>query len=274
MTPTLRERFASALNPRSSILTPLAALAFAWLLKRHYSHASAEDLRWILAPTTWLTSLFVSGEFAFQAGQGYLSREQSVLISPACAGVNFMVVALLSLVLGYSSNFAGLRQRAHWLAVSLGLAYVTTLVVNALRIGLSIALGHLATRVTGLTFQSVHRLLGIFIYLAGLMSLCLTVQLWLSSRGVRPAKPGQARRNQAPLVALGLYLTVTLLVPLLGGAANNPDYWSHAAPVSVLVVVSVALLFAARGRTWDDGRHAFRSPEHPERVATEPGSRG
>jgi exosortase K len=269
---TLHHRL--ALNPQSSILTPLAALALAWLLKHHYSHASAEDLRWILAPTTWLTSLFVSGEFAFQAGQGYLSREQSVLISPACAGVNFLVVALVSLVLGFSGQFAGRRQRAYWLATSVGLAYLTTLLVNTLRIGLSIAIGHLATRATGLTFQSVHRLLGIFIYLAGLLSLCLTVQLWLSSRSARRGKPVQLRRNRAPLLALGCYVAVTLLVPLLGGAARHPEYWSHAAPVSVLVVVSAALLFAARGRTWDDGRHAFRSPEQSERVTTEPSSRG
>jgi len=272
MSPSLRTRLVSILNSQSSILTIVATLAVAWLLKHHYSHASAEDLRWILAPTTWLTSLFVSGEFAFQAGQGYLSREQSVLISPACAGVNFLVVALLSLVLGFSSRCSGLRQKADWFVTSLVLAYLTTLLINALRIGLSIAVAHLAARTTGLTFQSVHRLLGIFIYLAGLLSLCLTVQVWLSSRGRRPGKAGPLRRSQAPLLALGCYVAVTLLVPLLGGAAHNPEYWSHAAPVSVLVVASAALLFAARGRTWDDGRHEFRSPEHPERVATEPGS--
>lgn len=253
-------------------LPTLSALALAGLLKHHYSHASAEDLRWILAPTTWLTSLFVSGEFSFQTGQGYLSREQSVLISPACAGVNFLIVAILSLVLGFSGRFPDLRQRARWLATSVGLAYLTTLLVNALRIGLSIAVAHLAARLTGLTFQSVHRLLGTFIYLAGLVTLCLTVQLWLSSRALHPA--GQVRRTRAPLLALGCYVAITLLVPLLGGAAHNPEFWSHAAPVSVLVGVSAALLFAARGRTWDDGRHEFRSPEHPERVATQPGSLG
>ena len=250
------------------------ALGLAWLLKRHYSQASAEDLRWILAPTTWLTSLLVPGEFVFQAGQGYLSREQSVLISPACAGVNFLIVALLSLVLGFSGQLAGLRQRAQWLAAAVGLAYVTTLVVNALRIVLSVAVAHLAARVTGLTFQSVHRLLGIFIYLAGLLALCLTVQLWLSSRGVGPGKSVRTHGNRALWWALGCYASVTLLVPLLRGAAHSPEYWSHAAPVSVLVVVSGALLFAARGRTWDDGRHEFRSPERPKRVAAEPSSSG
>ena len=247
----------------------VVALVLAWLLKHHYSRASAEDLRWILAPTTWLTSWLVRGEFAFQAGQGYLNREQSVLIAPACAGVNFLIVALVSLLLGFGGHFRSSRQRGAWLAASVGMAYLTTLLVNALRIALSVAVAHLAARLTGLTFQSVHRLLGIFIYLAGLLSLCLTVQLWLSSRLGCPAKAGSSR---VLLLALGCYAGVTLLVPLLGGAANNPEYWSHAAPVSVLVVVSAALLFAARGRTWDDGRHEFRSSEHPKRVASELGS--
>jgi|SRR4051812_1932282 exosortase K len=253
----------------------LVALTLAWLLKRHYSQASAEDLRWILAPTTWLTSLLVDGEFAFRDGQGYLSREQSVLISPACAGVNFLIVALLSLQLGFSSHCRGLRGGARWLAASAGLAYLTTLVVNALRIGLSIAVAHLAVRITGLTFQSIHRLLGVFIYLAGLMALCLTVQLWLSSR-VRaypePAHPAVGSR--ALLVALGCYGGVTLVVPLLRGSASNPEYWAHAAPVSVLVVGLAALLFAARGRTWDDGRHAVCSTEHAQRVTPQQGSGG
>jgi len=252
----------------------VVALVLAYMLKEHYRRASAEDLRWILAPTTWLTSLFVSGDFAFQAGQGYLSRAQSVLISPACAGVNFLIVALLSLVLGFSGAFPSLRQRGGWLVTAVGLAYATTLLVNAARIGLSIAVAHLAARVTGLTFQSVHRLLGIFTYLAGLLTLCLTVQVWLSSRAPRAAvnRGSALLTSRAPLVALGCYAAVTLLVPLWGGAARNPEYWSHAAPVSVLVAVVAALLFAARGRTWDDGRHEFRAPEHPERVATQPDS--
>lgn len=241
--------------------------ALALALKYHYSRASAEELRWILAPTTWLTALFTSGEFTFRVGEGYLNRQQSVLVSPACAGINFLVVALVALMLGFGGRFASFRQKGLWCAASLVVAYLSTLLVNALRISLSVAVAHLAVRITGLTFQSVHRLLGIFIYLAGLLALCLTIQLWLSSRG-----RGQAN-GAAPLLALGCYALMTLIVPLLGGAAHNPQYWSHAAPVSVMVGVSAALLFAARGRTWNDGRYEFRSPEHPERVATEPDSR-
>lgn len=235
------------------------ALGVAGALKQHYSSASAEDLRWILAPTTWLTELVVRSDFAFQTGQGYLSREQSVLISPACAGVNFLIVAFLSLALGFGKRFEGEWKRGlGWLGLSAAAALAATLLVNTLRISLSIAVAHLATRFTGLTFHSVHRLLGIGIYLTGLMGLCLAAQFWLESRSLT----GTSIRRTGPLlVAAGCYVAVTLAVPLIRGGFRNPDFWSHAAPVSVAVGAVIALLFAARGRSWDDGRHAFRSPE-------------
>lgn len=233
----------------------LLALGMAWLLKRHYSQASAEELRWILGPTAALTSLVLDRELTFRPGEGYLSRELSILISPACAGVNFLIVAFLSLVLSFGRRLQGLRRRLTWLVVSAASAYLTTLLVSALRISLSVAVAHLAARAFGLTFQSVHRLLGITVYLAGLGVLCLTVQAWFSKRLVGPSKRGALQ------VALGCYVAMTLLVPLLRGAYVSPDYWSHAASVSVLVGALAALLFAAGGRTWDDGRHAFRSPQ-------------
>jgi exosortase K len=246
----------------------LPALLVAALLKWHYSHATADELRWILAPTSWVTALVLRSDFAFYVGEGYLSRERSILVSPACAGVNFLIVALLSLTLGFGHYFSAWRQRLCWLGAASVVAYSATVIVNTLRISLSVGVAHLAAQRLGLTFQEAHRLLGIVVYLAGLLVLCLTFQLWLSSRRASRAygSPTPGRRA-ALLVALACYVGVTLVVPLLRGGAHNPEYWSHAAPVSVVVGVVGALLFAARGRTWDDGRHALSSPEHTERVA-------
>jgi exosortase K len=251
-------------------------LCIAGLLKLHYSRASAEELRWVLAPTTGLTSFVTQAEFSFHAGEGYLSRELSILISPACAGVNFLIVAFLSLALGFDGHFQGWRARARWLVASAATAYVVALLVNALRITLSVALAHLAARSTGLTFQSVHRLLGVVVYLAALSALCLTVQRWLQFSPARRVPPPEARQGLVStargvpglrsvlLLALACYSAVTLVIPLLRGAYRTPEYWSHAAPVSVLVGGLAVLLFAAKGRTWDDRRHEFRSCEHPE----------
>ncbi len=247
----------------------VVALGVAGLLKLHYSRASAEELRWVLAPTTALTSLVTQAEFVFRDGQGYLSHGLSILISPACAGVNFLIVTFLSLVFGFERHFQGWRARGRWLVASAAGAYFVTLLVNTLRITLSVALAHLAARAFGLTFQSVHRLLGIVVYLAGLGVLCLTVQRSLQSLQARKAGHTAARglpgkRRVLLLLALGCYVGMTLVVPLLRGAYRTQQYWSHAAPVSVLVGGLAALLFAAKGRTWDDGRHEFRSSEQPQ----------
>lgn len=243
----------------------LPALALAALLKWHYSQAAADELRWILAPTSWLTGLVMRADFAFYPGEGYLSREHSVLVSPACAGVNFAIVAFTTLALAFGPQFAGWPRRLAWLGASWVLAYAATVLVNTLRISLSIAVAHLAAQKLGLTFQSVHRLLGIVVYMAGLIALCLTVQVWLSSR--RAMQGGSSvGKGVALVVAVVCYAAVTLGIPLLRGAAHNPDYWSHAAPVSVLVGLVLSLVFAARGRNWDDGRHARRSSEHFGRI--------
>ena len=52
------------------------------------------------------------------------------------------------------------------------------------------------------------------------------------------------------LLALGCYAAVTLVVPLLRGAALSPEYLRHAATVLLLVGGLSAFLFALRGRTW------------------------
>lgn len=253
-------------------------IACAWLLKRHYSQASVEELRWILAPTASLVSWLLQSELSFRPGEGYLSRELSILISPACAGVNFMIVAFLSLSLGFGRQFTTLQARCGWLAGAAAVAYVATLIVNVVRIAASVSLAHLATRTFGLTFQSVHRLLGVLIYLAGLIVLCLTVQALLPRSCPRRGAdaPAAMGARRVLLLALGCYLTITLLIPLLRGASASPDFWSHAAPVSGLVGALAALLFATGGRTWDDGWHEFRSSEHPqpEPIAHQPVARG
>lgn len=97
----------------------------------------------------------------------------------------------------------------------------------------------------------------------------------LSDGSALAVEPGACSRQERGATAgLGLLHRRDAAGPAVGWRRSQPEYWAHAAPVSVVVGVSAALLFAARGRTWDDGRYAFRSSEQPERVTTEPGSRG
>ncbi len=77
------------------VVVVLAALA----LKFYYSTASADQLRWILAPTTVLVELVSGTSFEFESHAGYLSSDRSFLIATSCAGVNFLITSFLMLAL-------------------------------------------------------------------------------------------------------------------------------------------------------------------------------
>ena len=85
----------------------LVVLFCALALKQHYSSASANNLRWILAPTTALVELVSGVSFEFESHAGYMSSDRSFLIAPSCAGVNFLITAFLML-----SAIRMLRQKA------------------------------------------------------------------------------------------------------------------------------------------------------------------
>jgi len=74
----------------------VVALAGALALKLHYSTASADQLRWILAPTAALVELVSGASFEFESRAGYISRERGFLIANSCAGVNFLIAAFLT----------------------------------------------------------------------------------------------------------------------------------------------------------------------------------
>ena len=71
----------------------LLVLVGAFALKLHYSTASADQLRWILAPTAALVELVSGATFEFESHAGYISRERGFLIANSCAGVNFLIAA-------------------------------------------------------------------------------------------------------------------------------------------------------------------------------------
>ena len=59
----------------------------------HYSTATPDQLRWILAPTTLLVELFSQKSFEFESYTGYMSSDHTFVIAAPCAGVNFLITA-------------------------------------------------------------------------------------------------------------------------------------------------------------------------------------
>jgi exosortase K len=146
-------------------------LLIAWALKRHYAGASADDLWWILAPTAQLAGAITSTPFEMQTGEGYLSRERLFLIEKSCAGVNFIIAAFGMLMFAQCHRVASPLSAARLAAASLLVAYLVTVVVNAIRIAIAMWLAaHPLARST-FSAADVHRIEGIVIYFGGLLLL-------------------------------------------------------------------------------------------------------
>ena len=220
------------LDPRrvAAALLVLLALAAALALKHHYSTASADDLRWILAPTAALVELVTGADFVAERGAGHLSTELRYLIAPSCAGVNFLIVAFAALVLGFVRPVRSPAGNALIVAASAAAAYAAALVANAIRIALAIQLHAGSVSWGWLTADRMHRIAGVVVYLA------LLLVLFAATRRLARARIG----TWLPVCA---YLGVALLVPLLRGGYARADFWEHAA--IVLVVAAAGLAGAA-----------------------------
>src|SRR5690606_9158372 len=139
---------------RSAFVGAAGVLAFT--LKLHYSGAGPDELAWILSPTALLVGHLSGHAFAFEVEQGYVSTALGLAITTACAGVNFLVVALLTLTLGVVIRLPGVWLKLAGLLLSVAAAYSVTLLVNSLRI------------LVALVLEREHRVEGAVLYLTAL----------------------------------------------------------------------------------------------------------
>jgi exosortase K len=171
---------------RAAVLVAIGMAMF--LLKRHYSTAPVEDLRWILWPTSGMVSLLSGSAFEFEHGAGYLNRERLFLIEKSCAGVNFMIAALGMIGFGLSREVGGWRRAASIVGGSLALSYAAAVLVNAARILVAMRFASADLASGWWTAGRIHRLEGIAVYFAGLLLLDLV------ARAFAPARPAAEAR--------------------------------------------------------------------------------
>ena len=158
-------------GPGPKLFVLAAAMLIAWGLKRHYSDARADDLWWILAPTTQLVSVVTGATFTLQPGEGYFSREQLFLIEKSCAGINFMVAAFGMLLFALFHRVWSATSAACVLGMSVLASYVSAVVVNTARIAVAMWLAAHPAVLPGFDPADVHRVEGIVVYFGGLVLL-------------------------------------------------------------------------------------------------------
>jgi exosortase K len=219
----------------SAQLTIVGLCALA--LKYHYSTATPNQLRWILAPTTLLVELLSRKSFEFESYTGYMSSDHTFVIAAPCAGVNFLITAFLMLTLRrlWRDRFQG--SEWHFIPFAAVIAFGATLIANTARI--CIALSDL--EISWLTANQQHRFEGIVVYFGFLLL------LFLVTDRMRSATPSRL------LVPLGIYYAVTLALPLVNGSyKQGAAFWEHFSFVLVLPLFIVLCPFVLHKYTNED----------------------
>jgi exosortase K len=208
----------------------VCALLAAFTLKSYYAEASANDLRWILGPTTVLVERLTGCSFEFEAGAGYISKANFFLIAPSCSGVNFLMTSFLMLSFKWIWSFRSKTAQLLTLPLAAAIAFFVTLFANSVRISL-------AMRFQALTNGQLHRIEGIVIYFGFLLTLFLLAE--------------KAPKIRQPWFPLLIYYACALGIPLANGAFEQGlPFWEHAIFVLIipLVMLTILLLFSLSGK--------------------------
>jgi exosortase K len=228
-------------------------LLTAWGLKYHYSRAGSEELVWVLAPTAGLVELISGIPFEIEAHSGFISQGYRIVIAPACAGINFLIIAFCMATFSGLHAYERHRSKLFWLGSSLLSAYLLTIFVNMIRIIVSIYSYNAQIQLGWLTAPRIHRLEGIVIYFFFLSLFYMIINkviYRLCSKAARK-KPavGQSdfvKTNNFDRVCTGLtplfwYGLITLGVPLINGALqeNATRFAEHS--IMVLAASSAVL---------------------------------
>jgi exosortase K len=227
---------------RNRIAQCIVVLVCAFTLKLYYSAASANQLRWILAPTTALVELGSGTSFEFESHAGYMSGDRSFLIASSCAGVNFLITAFLMLSLRKLLGDRSKEVPWGFIPTVLVIAYLVTLVANTARITIALRLQKMPAGVGWLSPDQLHRLEGIFVYFGFLLLLFV-----ISEKMDSVKTSGLLRQSLFPLL---IYYATMLGVPLANGAwRQGADFWEHS--LFVLLVPILVILPVAACRFYD-----------------------
>ena len=108
-----------------------------YCMKLLYSRASSDDLIWILGPTAEVVELLSNISFEKEAQAGYISRSTGILIAPACAGINFLIMAFCTAFFSCVHRLRTYPEKLMWTGLACLGSYFLTIVVKAMRIIIS-----------------------------------------------------------------------------------------------------------------------------------------
>ncbi len=152
-------------------LVAAAALGAAAWLKLYYHGADFDHLRWLIDPSAHAAGALAAATFELEAHHGWLAREARFEIVPACAGMNFLIIAFLSVVAAGLHRTRSLGAGVALLAAAFAAASVTTVLANAVRIAIALRMHEAALAIGPLTPDRLHRAEGVIVFFGFLLAL-------------------------------------------------------------------------------------------------------
>lgn len=144
-------------------------------IKYYYSKADSDALQWILAPTAWWVRTLCGIPFEYVPGAGYINHSYQFLIAPSCSGVQFIMIAIATLIFTFVHRMKTFKKSVLWTAFSVGVSYPFTVFINGFRIVCSIYLPlwfhRLGVEAGWLTPERLHTMTGIAVYFTSLFFL-------------------------------------------------------------------------------------------------------
>jgi exosortase K len=157
---------------KTKLCVAAVAVLVIWGMKRHYSDARADDLWWILSPTSRVVGAITGTAFVAVPSEGYVSHQRLFAIEKSCAGINFLVAAFGMLIVALLHRVRSGASALGVFGVSLSASYLAAIIVNATRIAIAMWLADRPAALSALPSAEIHRLEGIVVYFAGLVLLC------------------------------------------------------------------------------------------------------
>ncbi len=230
---------------RGTTHLPGAAMAALLMLtlKYHYSMASAAQLKWILAPVARLVAWFTDARPVFEAGVGFVDFTCGIIIAPACAGINFMIMAF---GLAALCGFFHIRRptvQLLWLIPAWIGAYGVTLSVNALRIAVSMKLYGASIYGGWITAERLHRVVGVAIYFGALWLFYRLAEAIIVCYCKRMEQRRPDRSRSLPnWLPYGGYLAITAGVPMANGMfRQRPIHFGEHVATVIAAMVCIRL---------------------------------
>ena len=235
-----------AMNLKKILMIALS-LAIAWGLKYHYSHANSDDLNWILGPTACLIQ--ATGDMSFERvkGTGYVDHENQLIIAPTCSGVNFMIIVFCL------SSYIGLKRIKNiwtmimWILIVMAASYFYTLIVNTIRISISIYIIKYGLFQAWFSRESIHLIEGVLVYFIFLLIYYSLLKRIIIADPVKD--PGwHFKQIKTGFLPMTFYFSITLFVPVLnhGALLSNKEFIDYAIIVLASCSIVLILIFLFR----------------------------